>query len=90
MFSYRPFKFARRDFLPSLLGPSGCGKTTTLRMIAGLELPSQGSLSIHGEEMVRTAGAERMVPLRQVMENDFKLNAVHRQHRAGNDEPSRG
>jgi len=45
---------------------------------------------IHGEEMVRTAGAERMVHLRQVMENDFKLNAVHRRHRADNDEPSRG
>jgi spermidine/putrescine transport system ATP-binding protein len=35
----------------SLLGPSGCGKTTTLRMIAGFEYPTEGSLQIHGVEM---------------------------------------
>jgi len=33
----------------TLLGPSGCGKTTTLRMIAGLERPDAGEISIAGE-----------------------------------------
>jgi spermidine/putrescine transport system ATP-binding protein len=35
----------------SLLGPSGCGKTTTLRMIAGFEFPTEGSIKVHGAEM---------------------------------------
>lgn len=32
----------------TLLGPSGCGKTTTLRLIAGFELPERGKIALHG------------------------------------------
>lgn len=39
-----------RDFI-TLLGPSGCGKTTTLRMIAGLETPTSGKITI-GDQVV--------------------------------------
>ncbi len=35
----------------TLLGPSGCGKTTTLRMIAGLETPTEGRITIDGVPM---------------------------------------
>ena len=35
----------------AMLGPSGCGKTTTLRMIAGLDFPTVGSLKIFGNEV---------------------------------------
>jgi iron(III) transport system ATP-binding protein len=35
----------------TFLGPSGCGKTTTLRMIAGFETPSQGSILLDGQDM---------------------------------------
>jgi len=45
----------------SLLGPSGCGKTTTLRMIAGFELPTQGEIRIHGESMGEIPAYHRRV-----------------------------
>jgi putative spermidine/putrescine transport system ATP-binding protein len=37
--------------LVSFLGPSGCGKTTTLRMIAGFELPTEGTIHIAGDDV---------------------------------------
>jgi len=42
-----------------LLGPSGCGKTTTLRMIAGLELPTSGEVYIGGEEVGQRPASQR-------------------------------
>jgi spermidine/putrescine transport system ATP-binding protein len=45
----------------SLLGPSGCGKTTSLRMIAGFELPTAGKIFIHGKEMSQVPAFQRPV-----------------------------
>lgn len=42
-----------------LLGPSGCGKTTTLRMMAGLELPTGGQIYIDGEEVGMKPASQR-------------------------------
>lgn len=42
-----------------LLGPSGCGKTTTLRMIAGLELPSSGKILLDGEDVTFKRASQR-------------------------------
>ncbi len=42
-----------------MLGPSGCGKTTTLRMIAGLEMPSAGKIFLDGEDVTFNRGSER-------------------------------
>ena len=42
-----------------LLGPSGCGKTTTLRMIAGLELPTAGTIQLGDDDVTYRRAAER-------------------------------
>ncbi|RVD70493.1 ABC transporter ATP-binding protein, partial [Mesorhizobium sp. M4A.F.Ca.ET.029.04.2.1] len=42
-----------------MLGPSGCGKTTTLRMIAGLELPTGGKILLGGEDVTMRRARER-------------------------------
>ena len=51
------------DIMPNeffaLLGPSGCGKTTLLRMISGLDSPSEGQIYIGGEDMAFTPPNKR-------------------------------
>jgi len=49
--------------LVTLLGPSGCGKTTTLRMIAGLELPSEGRILIAGRDVTNLSATQRDVSM---------------------------
>ena len=46
-----------------LLGPSGCGKSTTLRMLAGLEDPTSGTIEIDGRDVAGLAGSARGVSM---------------------------
>src|SRR2546427_8376851 len=45
----------------SLLGPSGCGKTTTLRMIAGFEVPDEGRIVLQGKDVTSVLPSKRPV-----------------------------
>jgi hypothetical protein len=61
-----------------LLGPSGCGKTTTLRMIAGLELPTSGRILLGGEDVTFKRASQRDIAF------VFQLFALYPAHeRAG-------
>ncbi len=52
---------AEKGEFVSFLGPSGCGKTTTLRMIAGFEQPTSGTITIDGRDVTRVPPNRRNV-----------------------------
>jgi len=49
--------------MATLLGPSGCGKTTTLRLIAGLEMASSGTIHINGADVTHRPPTERDISM---------------------------
>lgn len=51
----------------SIIGPSGCGKTTTLRMLAGLDQPTTGTIEIHDNDVTGTPAYKR--PVHTVFQN---------------------
>ena len=57
------FQVREREFV-ALVGPSGCGKTTCLRMAAGLDFPSAGSVTVGGKKVERP-GPQRAVVFQQ-------------------------
>lgn len=51
----------KRGEFVTFLGPSGCGKTTTLRMIAGFEMPSSGKILLNGEDISQLPANKRPI-----------------------------
>ena len=72
---------AERGEFVSFLGPSGCGKTTTLRMIAGFEQPTAGSITVDGVEITRKPPNQRNVGMVFQSYALFPNHERGRQHR---------
>ena len=53
--------YVRKGEFITFLGPSGCGKTTTLRMIAGFELPTAGQILLNGKDITHLPPHKRPV-----------------------------
>ena len=56
----------RGEFV-TFLGPSGCGKTTTLRMIAGFDIPTSGEILLNGQDITKLPPNKR--PINTVFQN---------------------
>ncbi len=67
-----------RGEIVSILGPSGCGKTTTMRLIAGLDEPTEGDIRVHGRSVVGQPPHRRNIGLVFQSLAIFPHMSVHR------------